>query len=229
MNLTEFHAQVRRQGLARNTNWVCTVFPPSQIGSATQAVDTILNQQDNRANINLPSQELTQIPRSTREELNIGDNLSTNLSVPTLGFTVRSVDGVLRALNMFCESCQLPARDIMGVEWSEYGETRTLGVKHTHGDLMVGYYCSEDLRERLFFELWQDLIFNHLNKKHGYYNDYIGTVEITKYNANWETMARYKFNEVYPTNVGENALSYDGTDVLKLQIAFKYRNYERIL
>jgi len=58
---------------------------------------------------------------------------------------------------------------------------------------------------------------------------YIGSMEISKYNQGWtEETARYKFNEVYPTNVGVQELQSDQGDLLRLNMTFKYYNYERL-
>lgn len=113
------------------------------------------------------------------------------------------------------------------LEWTEYGETRKLGVMHTHGDVSIEYYCSEDLRERQFFEQWQDLIFNPKSKKHAYYKDYISRIEIAKYNSDWsKKTVVYRLNEAYPTSIAAQEMNSDAGDLLKLSITFKYRNYE---
>ena len=137
--------------------------------------------------------------------------------------------GVTESLNLFCNAAELPGRDILSMEYRDYGESRQIGVRHQHGDLTLVYYSAEDLRERRFFENWQDIIFNPKAKQHGYYNEYTARMEISKYNQSWsEETAEYRFNEVYPTNVGAQALQSDQGDLLRLTMTFKYHNYERI-
>ena len=239
MNLDSFTQQVSRQGLAKNTNWVCNVFVPPGMGGQAGAMADATRNDRGRLTVNLPGLDIINNAIGTIDnainslnnlEANIGGiTINNNLNVPTLGFSLANTAIGMQALSMYCHSCSIPARDIINSEWSEYGEMRNLGVKHSHGDLAIGYYCSEDLRERNFFEQWQNLIFNPANKRHSYYKDYISRIEIDKYSAGWNRRtARYAFYEAYPTNVGETSLMYEGTDVVKLDITFKYRYFERI-
>ena len=155
--------------------------------------------------------------------------VGTNFAIPTVGYALTNMGSKLEALNLFCQSCSIPGRDIDNSEWREYGELRSLGVMHTHSDISVTYYCSEDLREKLFFEQWQDIIWNPRSYQHGYYNSYISRIEVLKYDTSWRNnTATYRFEECYPTNVGEISLNQQEAGLIELAITFKYRKYERI-
>ena len=239
LKLDLFKSTVASYGLAKSSQWVCRVFPPANITAEGKAINDIFNIGGNRINLNLPGLDILNRALDDFDQNAIGAlnnldvdlgiaNIGTNFDIPTLGYLISGHATGMNAINLYCNSCSIPARDMLGSEWSEYGETRTLGVKHTHSDLMVSYYCSEDLKERLFFEQWQNLIFNPSNKRHSYYKDYVSQVEIVKYDSGWKNRtAKYLFHEAYPTNVGETALNYEGTDLIRLDIAFKYRYFER--
>ena len=231
MNLGEFKATVARQGLARNNRWQCIVYPPRGLTSTGNALSSILSKGPLKVNVNLPGLDaLDNAVGGINDILDVGNTfLGTNLEVPTLGGLLTNQKGKTEALSLFCEQCQLPGRDILSTEYRDYGEPRQIGIRHQHGDLTVVYYSSEDLRERRFFENWQDLIFNPYSKRHSYYRDYTAKMTIIKYNQSWsEEMAEYDFNEVYPTNVGVQELNSTEGELLRLTITFKYHNYERI-
>jgi len=231
MNIGEFKANVSSQGLARNNRWQSIIYPPKGLTSTGNILSNLLSKGPLKTNINLPGLDsLDNAVNGINNILDVGNTfLGTNLEVPTLGGLLTNQRGKTEALSLFCESCQIPGRDILSTEYRDYGESRQYGIRHQHGDLTVIYYSSEDLREKRFFENWQDLIFNPSSKRHSYYQDYTSRMEIIKYNQSWsKEVAEYRFNEVYPTNVGVQELVSTEGDLLRLTITFKYHNYERI-
>jgi len=231
MNLGEFRAKLSSEGIARNNRWMCSIFPPRGLTSTGNAISNLLSRGGLKVNVNLPGLDaLDNAVDGINQVLDLGNTvLNTNLQLPTIGGVLTNQKGRMESLNLFCESCQLPGRDILSTEYRDYGESRQIGIRHQHGDLTVVYYSTETLSERRFFEQWQDVIFNSFNKQHGYYSDYIGSMEISKYNQSWSSeTARYRFTEVYPTNVGVQELQSADADILRLSMTFKYFNYERI-
>ena len=230
MKLSEFYTQVAKQGLAKNNRWICTVYPPSGLTATGRSLSNVFSKGGTRVNVNLPGFDLADTASNALTNLgvDIGSvQIQNNISIPTLGYVLTNMGDKMNALNMFTHDCQLPGREIQTAEFAEYGEKRNLGVIHTHGDLTINYHCSEDLREKLFFEQWQDLIFNPSTKQHSYYKDYISSIDITKYDSAWhKKIAVYRFNEVFPSNMTALELSSEAGEYLRISITFKYRNYE---
>jgi len=234
--INQFKEQIDRQGLARNSRWLCRIYPPKGLANSSNIFN--FNVGGGELAVNLPGVDLIDnaVEQFNNLNLNVGlgnlgsVNIGNNLNLPTLGFTLTNTLGTIDALNLFCVSAAIPERDLKNIEWTEYGESRQLGFLHTHSKgLSVSYYCSEDLRERLFMEKWQDSIFNPDNKRRSYYEDYIGNIEIVKFDTGWNNQtAMYRFKEAYPSNIAAQNLTYDGTSVLRLDINFKFRNYERL-
>ena len=233
MNIIEFKDKVNQQGLARSNRWVVRVHAPRGLTASGNAISNFLSQGGNRVNINLPGLDSIDAGIETLNNLNVDlgpVNIDHNFKIPTLGYALTNMGGKMEALNLFTSACQIPSRDIVSSEFKEYGEVRHLGFNHQHADLTINYYCSEDLRERSFFEQWQDVIFNPRNKRMGYYKDYTSKIEIIKYDASWSNQtARYEFNEAYPTNVGTLEMNQGEANVLELTMTFKFRNYTKTL
>jgi hypothetical protein len=235
MQISEFKNQISTAGLSRSYNWVCRVFPPRALTTITNQmqVNTNANQGGNRVNVNLPG---VQVGMDFPINFPVGDigtvglNVGTiNLGTPNRGFTLSNVGGVLESLNLYCMSCSIPSRDLQNIEWTDYGERRALGNRHRHTDFGVKYYCSENLFERFFFEQWQEIVFNSNTKRFGYYDDYVSTIEILKYNASWSNVeALYRLEEAYPSNVGALQLNHADNSILQLDISFKYRKFTRL-
>lgn len=217
---------MNRMGLARNTRWTCEVFPPKGLSAAKTTLDT------GKSTINVPGLDALDdaIRKVNNAKLDFaGIKLQSNLGLPTLGYKINKTGTMMDAINLYCQSVVLPEREVLTSEWREHGESRSFGIVHSHKPVTITYFCSEDMRERLFFEQWQDIIFNSGSKRRGFYDEYISTIEISKYNASWTDMtSRYRFNEAYPINIAAQTLVYEGTSILRLDVTFKYRNYERI-
>lgn len=223
MKLVDFKNKLSTNGLARNNTWELNLFTPASISKASESLfgtQNVSNPGDFGADRSGFISDAG-IERQTND--------GKALNYPNISNTLVNTGDLMRDLTLYANACSLPSRDMQNVEFREYGEKRALGFNQTHKDLMITFYCSEDLRERAFFELWQDSIFNPRNKQITYYKDYVSNLLITKYSTGWKhKMGIYKFQEVYPTNVGGMPLNFEGNQVLRLDVTFKYRNYERI-
>ena len=227
MNLDRFKSQVNREGLARNNRWEVRIYPPSALNSTASGINVALGK---NASINLPGLDLSDIPLFQIESADGSlPDINASIDLPTFGFLAKNSGSLIERVSLYCNMVSIPEREIKNVEWREHGESRNLGIMHEHKGVNMSYYCSEDLSERFFFEKWTDLIFNPNNKQRSYYDDYTSRVEIIKYNAGWTKQeAIYRLNEAYPTNIAAQNMVYDEASILRLDVAFKYRNYERI-
>ena len=233
MELEKFRSKVASQGLAKSSKWVVQVFPPRGITATGKVLSDLLSTGGNRLEVNLPILDALDDTVNAINDLQIdlgGFSVNYNPEMPTLGYAVANQGEFLESLSLFAQTVTIPGRDIQEVEYREAGEARSVGFMHTHeGTLDVTYYCSEDLREKKYFEEWQKIIFNKDNVGTGYYNDYISRVDVIKYNSSFsKKTATYRFNECYPTNIAGFELNSEGDGLLQLVISFKFRNYERI-
>ena len=209
MNIGEMKSKLTTQGVARDNRWLCRIYPPPGLSNTNRTLSNLISRGPLRVNVNLPGLDnLDAAAGQINEVLDVANGvIGTNIQLPTIGGVLSNLNGTLSSLNLFCSNAQIPGRDIFSTEYRDYGEPRQIGIRHQHSDLTLVYYSSEDLRERAFFENWQDLIFNPKAKQHAYYREYAGRMEVSKYDQSWsKETAEYRFNEVYPTNVGVQEL-----------------------
>ena len=135
------------------------------------------------------------------------------------------------------DACELPGRTISTSEYRIYGPIRKIAYASTYTDTSIGFLCSADLREKRYFEEWQDIIMHHratsgMSAKHtrgryetGYYEDYIRTIEIRQYDETGTKKSTHYLDEAYPIGIAPIALSWGNEELIRLQVTFAFHDY----
>ena len=97
-------------------------------------------------------------------------------------------------------------------------------------DITLSFKSSSDLTERVFFESWQEQAFNDQTWDVGYYNDYVGVVDI--YLLDREDKRRYGIRlwEAFPKTINAIELGNDQTNAIiktDISMAFQILGYVR--
>jgi hypothetical protein len=132
----------------------------------------------------------------------------------------------LRKISLRCEAVNLPGRNVATMTDSNvYGPTREVveGVTYAE-DVTLTFQSSSGLDERKYFEQWQENMFNPDTWNLGYYNDYVGAVEI--YLLDKQDKKRYglKLWEAFPKTINATALNAaSNNEIIKVDIGFSFR------
>lgn len=135
------------------------------------------------------------------------------------------------------EAAELPGRSVQTIDYRDHGVLRKIGYNAQYSDISFTIICSEDLREKEFFDTWQDIIIgahrsggqearydNQFNS--GYYDDYVCSVDIIQFNRQTQNpIYTVRLVEAFPTQVAPMAVSWGDTDVQKLTVNMSYRYY----
>jgi hypothetical protein len=132
----------------------------------------------------------------------------------------------VRDIQLRCESVTLPGINLSTAQDTNiYGPTRDVveGVTYAE-EVSMSFAASSDLEERVFFERWQKNAYNPQTWNIGYYNDYVGAVEI--YLLDKQDQRRYgvKLWDAFPKNINGTDLSY-GTqkENIKITVGMSFR------
>ena len=143
-----------------------------------------------------------------------------------------------RDLTYRADSVDIPGRSMSTVEhkFQNYGPVNKVAYGSVYGDVSVQFILSEDLREKEYFEIWQDKMvgtgaFNQtksssFNPK--YFDNYAGTVEIRQYAPTGELRAIHTLDEAYPLVINPITMGWGEEGVARLGITFAYRHYKCI-
>ena len=136
-----------------------------------------------------------------------------------------------RDVSMRVESIEMPGRAVnTSLDANRYGIAPQIVDGITFGGIInLTVQTSRDLRERVFFQSWQELSWNTATWNVGYYEDYIGTIEIYLLDINNIRQYGVKINECYPKEVTAVSLSYtQATDIIKTSITMQYKYWETL-
>ena len=156
------------------------------------------------------------LPRPTESKSNPAKNLVFN--------TVTTQDK--REISLRCETITLPGRNLSSTpDTNVHGPLREVvnNVNYADSVAMV-FQASSDLRERVFFEKWQYTAFNPKTWNVGYYNDYIGIVDIYILDKNNQRRYGLRLEECFPKSIAQTDLSYaSNNEIIKLSIDMNFR------
>jgi hypothetical protein len=165
-----------------------------------------------------------------------------------------------RDVELFCNAVQMPGHDLQ-TQKVKYGSApaREMVVAHGFGGtIKASFYLSADMREKIFFEAWQNLAVNPITHKANYYDNYKGSMEIFQlshqgngiklkprkdgprnsevsggfYSPDDFDMATYGIEvmEVYPEQVGGIEYDYSTSDEIAiLTVQLQYREWRNSL
>ena len=118
-------------------------------------------------------------------------------------------DGTVRKTGLRCESISFPGRNLDTTpDTNIYGPTREIVSGFSFAEITGTFVCSSDMREKLFFETWQRLAFDPQSWALGYYDDYVGSIDIHQLDENDNKRYGVQLIEAFPKTIAEQSLGY---------------------
>jgi len=144
------------------------------------------------------------------------------------------------------ESAELPGRTLSTVDhrFDNYSPMQKVVTGQVYTDATITFLLSEDLREKEFFEIWQNAAVQTgaftnewkepLNSatpnttKHNvkYFKDYVGRVIIRQYGAAGDIRSVHTLLDAYPIAIGGIQMSWSDESHARMPIQFTYKSYK---
>jgi len=138
-------------------------------------------------------------------------------------------------LQYLCESVSLPTKGIATNPHDIHGPPREMAYRETFTESALSFILDDEFTLKTYFDAWQANIINPVTGNPSYYDDYKGTIKISRLSndatgfTTSSTQYKVELLEAYPSAVGEVALGHSqGNEVLKLSVTFKYRRWNSI-
>ena len=137
----------------------------------------------------------------------------------------------MRKIALHCESVTLPGRNLNSFpDENTYGPVREIvdGVSFAD-DVSMTFHASGDMKERKFFENWQENAYNDTNWNVGYYWDYIGAVDIYMLDINEQRKFGLRLQECFPKTISQIELNGgEMNTVAKVTVSMNFRYWESL-
>jgi len=141
-----------------------------------------------------------------------------------------------RNVGMMCNKVTLPNRDINTEPHTMYGPRREMPYAYSFsGNIECTFYGDKFLRQRQFFENWQKKIMNIETHNMGWYDNYVGTMDIFQlgsFSAEQDrdrTTYAVRLYEVYPQTIGSIDYSYGAVDTpVNIPITLNFRTWRNL-
>jgi len=134
-----------------------------------------------------------------------------------------------RRVNAFCKSIAMPEREVVMKETKHNGPPRKFVIDFKSASINAVFYCDKFLRERTYFELWQQSAFSLTTFNYNFYDNYVSDVNIFQLgsfdtrNERDATTYAVKLYDCYPRVVGPVEYDYAQNDVQTFQVTFDFR------
>ena len=132
-----------------------------------------------------------------------------------------------------CEAAEVPGRTVLTTDDQGHGGPAIkMASDITYNDITLTIICSEDMKERFFFERWMDAIVSPVGTSTaglvGFYEDYaMNTIlEVNSLNSSNQKIYTSTMYYVYPTTLTPMSASWEDTNTYqRFQVTLNYRFY----
>ena len=141
-----------------------------------------------------------------------------------------------RGLRAFCFGAELPGRNVDTAPFKTYGPKREIVYGHSYSqEITLSFYADKFMRQRAFFEQWQNTAMDLGTNNVHFYDEYTGAIRIYALGAFSGDAFRDRIAygvhlyECYPKTITAVPLNY-GTqnEIMQISISFYYRNWSNL-
>jgi len=135
----------------------------------------------------------------------------------------------VKRVQAFCSAISMPDRDVQTKEIRHNGPARKFVYDFKSADITATFYADKFLRERSYFELWQQSAFSTKTFNYNYYDNYVAPINIFQlgnYASRQErddTTYAIQLFDCYPKTIGPVSYSYDTNTVQTFDVTFTFR------
>lgn len=129
-------------------------------------------------------------------------------------------------LNILCESCSLPGRQINTVDYSPWRNENKIPIGYTDEDVTCVFHLTNDYYVKDVFDKWLKSIVNPDSYLIQYVESYASTVDIYQLNEADQDVYAVKLLQAWPVSINSVELNNsDENNTQKLTVVFTYKTW----
>ena len=138
-----------------------------------------------------------------------------------------------RQLSFLCDTATLPTKSLATFEKTIYGPVKAMPYRMTFTEASMSFIMTDSMREKKYFDAWQNRIIDQKTGNVGFLNDYVCDITIKKFSrsaSGFEDTPTYEviLFDAWPSIVSEIQLSHSGgTEAMKLPVTFQFKKWEQ--
>jgi hypothetical protein len=126
-------------------------------------------------------------------------------------------------LTMRCDTAQLPSVTYNVTEQKIYGPVEKYPRELVYNESTLTFYLSDDMREKIFFDAWMNLINPTSSYDFAYKTDYATNIVVNQYNVTGGISYSVSLNDAFPISVNQLDLDWSNQNAVhKLAVVFAY-------
>jgi len=139
-------------------------------------------------------------------------------------------DSTVRRTSLRCSQISFPGRTLDSQQDTNiYGPVRNIVQGFSFAEMQAQFQLSTDLREKTFFETWQRLAFDPITFDIGYYNSYVGNIQIYQLDEQDRRQYGVELVECFPKSLEPVSLDYAAANTIStVGISFAYRYWKNL-
>jgi len=139
-------------------------------------------------------------------------------------------DSTVRRTSLRCSQISFPGRTLDSQQDTNiYGPVRNIVQGFSFAEMQAQFQLSTDLREKTFFETWQRLAFDPITFDIGYYNSYVGNIQIYQLDEQDRRQYGVELVECFPKSIEPVSLDYAAANTIStVGISFSYRYWKNL-
>jgi hypothetical protein len=132
-------------------------------------------------------------------------------------------------LSIKCSTMQFPSRYFMTNENRHFDTPYKIPYAPQYDMAQFTFIASKDLRERRFFEIWQEAITNVSTGSMNFYEEYVGVCKMYQLDREMNKVYGVELLEAYPLNIGSVDYAYATTnEIVNITVTMAYRRWNNL-
>jgi len=129
-------------------------------------------------------------------------------------------------IGFMCNQMSFPGRSFMTVDSRHVGTPFRLPYSSQYTDVNFTFHLSTDLRERKYFEIWQQMIVNVAMNSMNFYEEYVSKVHLMQLDKEGKVTYQNTLIEAYPISIDDMNYSFASRDeVSTCSVTMAYRHW----